>query len=136
MKTQTLYRPVGLTELALIAGAGWRAFPPRLDWQPIFYPVLNEAYAAQIAKEWNAPDAFSGYLGAVTRFAVRADFLSGYAVQHVGADGHDELWIPADELDAFNAALATPIEVTQAFFEEAFAAPQNETVHQLLRQFR
>lgn len=37
----TLYRPVGLAELELIAAAGWRAYPPRLAWQPIFYPVLT-----------------------------------------------------------------------------------------------
>ena len=37
-----LYRPVGPQELALIAGSGYRAFPPRLPEQPIFYPVLNE----------------------------------------------------------------------------------------------
>ncbi|MBX6316429.1 MAG: hypothetical protein IRY99_26480, partial [Isosphaeraceae bacterium] len=45
----TLYRPVGPVELALIEATGWRAFPPRLPEQPIFYPVLNEAYARQIA---------------------------------------------------------------------------------------
>jgi hypothetical protein len=37
----TLYRPVGIKELELIATAGWKRFPPRLFWQPIFYPVLN-----------------------------------------------------------------------------------------------
>ena len=51
----TLYRPVGPAELALIEAAGWRAFPPRLPEQPIFYPVLNEEYARQIARQWNVP---------------------------------------------------------------------------------
>lgn len=36
-----LYRPVGLRELELIAKADFKAFPPRLPEQPIFYPVLN-----------------------------------------------------------------------------------------------
>ncbi len=40
-----LYRPVGLNELKLIAGLEFRAFPSRLPEQPIFYPVLNFAYA-------------------------------------------------------------------------------------------
>jgi hypothetical protein len=40
-----LFRPVGQKELDLIAATGWMAFPPRLDWQPIFYLVLNEEYA-------------------------------------------------------------------------------------------
>ncbi|MBC8141560.1 MAG: ADP-ribosylation/crystallin J1, partial [Armatimonadetes bacterium] len=40
MNTITLYRPVGQRELDLIAASGYRAFPPRLPEQPIFYPVL------------------------------------------------------------------------------------------------
>jgi hypothetical protein len=47
----TLYRPVGQKELDLITASGFTAYPPRLDWQPIFYPVLTEAYAAFIARE-------------------------------------------------------------------------------------
>jgi hypothetical protein len=34
-----LFRPTGERELALIRESGWRAFPPRLPEQPIFYPV-------------------------------------------------------------------------------------------------
>lgn len=70
--TIVLFRPTGSHELALIQESGWTAFPPRLFWQPIFYPVLNEHYAIQIAREWNARDGNSGY---VTRFRVRSDFL-------------------------------------------------------------
>jgi hypothetical protein len=44
----TLYRPVGQKELDLIRELEYRAFPPRLPEQPIFYPVLNQEYAAQI----------------------------------------------------------------------------------------
>ena len=51
--TTTLFRPVGQRELELIAEASYRAFPPRLPGQPIFYPVLNEEYATQIARDWN-----------------------------------------------------------------------------------
>jgi hypothetical protein len=40
--TVTLFRPVGQQELDLIRDAQWRAFPPRLVGQPIFYPVLTE----------------------------------------------------------------------------------------------
>jgi len=52
-ETVTLWRPIGPAERALIEASGWRAFPPRLPEQPIFYPVLNEAYAVQIARDWN-----------------------------------------------------------------------------------
>ena len=44
-----LYRPVGEQELALIRESKYTAFPPRLPEQPIFYPVLSEQYAAEIA---------------------------------------------------------------------------------------
>ena len=37
-----LYRPVGLFEYRLIENTDFQAFPPRLYWQPIFYPVLNQ----------------------------------------------------------------------------------------------
>ena len=53
MNPVTLFRPVGESELALIRQSGWMEFPPRLPEQPIFYPVLDEQYAAQIARDWN-----------------------------------------------------------------------------------
>jgi hypothetical protein len=104
----TLYRPVGAAELALIAASDYRAFPPRLPEQPIFYPVLSEAYATQITREWNARDGKRGY---VTRFQVQTSFLERYPVQVVGNSGHAELWVPAEELDAFNANIDGLIEV-------------------------
>ena len=36
-ETVTLYRPVGPQELALIRESGYRAFPPRIPEQPIFW---------------------------------------------------------------------------------------------------
>ena len=111
-ETVTLWRPVGPQELALIEAAGMRAFPPRLPEQPIFYPVLTEDYAVKIARDWNVPASGAGF---VTRFEVRRDFLERYSVQEAGGRAHREYWIPAEDLDAFNAALVGPIEVTAAF---------------------
>lgn len=110
--TTTLYRPVGPAELALIEASGWRAFPPRLPDQPIFYPVLHEEYAAQIARDWNVPASGAGY---VTRFSVETDFLARYRREVVGAAVHAELWVPAEELDAFNAHIVGLIEVIASF---------------------
>ncbi len=90
-----LFRPVGQAELNLIAQSGWREFPSRLAWQPIFYPVLNEDYATQIARDWNTKDPESGYIGYVTRFSVNKSFLDQYEVRTVGASVHQEYWIPA-----------------------------------------
>jgi hypothetical protein len=58
-ETTVLFRPVGENELRLIAELGYREFPPRLPGQPIFYPVLNEEYATQIARDWNAKNSDS-----------------------------------------------------------------------------
>lgn len=116
METQTLYRPIGQKERDLIEASGWTAFPPRLPEQPIFYPVLNEGYAVQIARDWNVKDASSGFVGYVTRFEVDAEFLSAHKVQTVGAGGsHDEYWIPAEDLERFNAAIVGKIEITKEF---------------------
>jgi len=93
MKTTTLYRPIGPKELKLIEDSGWKAFPPRLPEQPIFYPVMNEDYAIQIARDWNVPASGSGF---VTRFAVEAEYLSRFVEQVVGGAVHRELWVPAD----------------------------------------
>jgi hypothetical protein len=117
----TLYRPVGPKELQLIVDSAYTAFPPRLPEQPIFYPVLNEAYATQITRDWNAPSKGVGY---VTRFQVRTAFLSQYAVQKVGSALHQEYWIPAEDLAAFNANLVGPIEVIAEYRAAPGQAPQ------------
>ncbi|MDP9373701.1 MAG: hypothetical protein M3Q65_14865 [Chloroflexota bacterium] len=114
-QTVTLFRPVGQQELDLIRESGYRAFPPRLPHQPIFYPVLNYDYAAQIARDWNTKDAASGYAGYVTRFRVRASFLRRYTVQTVGSATHQEYWIPAEDLPEFNRNIVGPIEVAAEF---------------------
>ncbi len=107
-----LYRPVGPKELALIEASGWTAFPPRLPEQPIFYPVLNEEYAAWISRNWNVRDYGSGY---VTRFAVRSEVARRYPVQRVGAGHAEELWVPAKELADFNRNIVGRIEVVAEF---------------------
>ena len=112
MKTIILYRPVGPAELELIAAADFRAFPPRLPEQPIFYPVTNEAYAARIAREWNVRESGAGF---VTRFAVEAEFTARFPVQTVGGRECTELWVPAEELEEFNRHIVGSIVVIAEF---------------------
>lgn len=114
-ETTVLWRPVGRAELELIERSGWTAFPPRLAHQPIFYPVANEAYAVQIARDWNTQDAASGYAGYVTRFRVRSGVLARWPMQVAGARAHQEHWVPAEEMDDFNGAIVGPIEVVAEF---------------------
>jgi hypothetical protein len=108
----TLYRPVGPKELQLIAASGWREFPPRLPEQPIFYPVTNEDYAIQIARDWNVKTSGAGF---VTRFDVNADYLRRYQRQQVGGAMHTEYWIPAEDLPEFNRQIVGEIVVTAEF---------------------
>jgi hypothetical protein len=96
----------------LIRASGMRAFPPRLPEQPIFYPVLSEAYAVKIARDWNVPASGKGY---VTRFRVSRSFLNRYRVREAGGRMHLEYWIPAEDLPAFNDALVGEIEVVAEF---------------------
>ena len=86
MKTQTLFRPVGPKELELIRDTGMKAFPPRLPEQPIFYPVLNQEYARQIARDWNVKESGSGF---VTKFEVEAEYLRQFPVEVVGGSVHE-----------------------------------------------
>jgi hypothetical protein len=121
METRTLYRPVGLSELRLIHDTNYRAFPPRLPHQPIFYPVPNEAYAIQIARDWNTSDVNSGYMGAVTAFDLDANYLAQFEPQTVGASTHRELWVPAEQLDEFNAHIIGTIRIPRAFYGEKYS---------------
>jgi hypothetical protein len=111
-ETVTLWRPTGPTELALVEATGWKAWPPRLPDQPIFYPVLNEDYATRIARDWNVKASGAGF---VTRFEVRKSFLDAYEVRQAGGRTILEYWIPAEDLHQFNANIVGTIEVVAEF---------------------
>jgi hypothetical protein len=115
MSTSILFRPVGQAELDLIRASGFRTFPPRLPHQPIFYPVCNEEYTTQIARDWNAKDTASGNVGYVTRFTVESEYLRRYPIQKVGNAIAIEHWIPAEELEEFNRHIVGLIEVIAEF---------------------
>jgi hypothetical protein len=111
-KTITLYRPTGPQELALVRESGNKKWPPRLPEQPIFYPVTNEQYAIEIARDWNVKASGSGY---VTRFHVRKTFMDRYQIQKVGGAVHTEWWILAEDLEEMNANIVGEIEVIREF---------------------
>ena len=106
-----LYRPVGQSEYDLIAQTGFTAYPPRLPEQPIFYPVLNERYARKIAEKWNKKYPDSQYTGYVTTFEIDDGYISQFPVQTVGTSYHQELWIPAEELETFNRHIIGTIAI-------------------------
>ena len=122
MKTNiTLYRPVGANELELIIDSGMKRYPPRLYWQPIFYPVLNFEYAAEIAERWNMRDEDSDGVGFVTAFEIPEHYFKQFQIQTVGLIHYQELWVPATQLDEFNDAIVNGIRVEKAFIGKKFA---------------
>ena len=106
-----LYRPVGKSEYELITKSEFAAYPPRLPEQPIFYPVLNERYAREIAEKWNRRYSDSQYTGYVTTFEIDDAYVAQFSVQTVGANYHQELWIPAEELENFNRHIVGRIQI-------------------------
>ena len=109
-----LYRPVGTKELELIRESGYTKYPPRLPEQPIFYPVLNEKYAAEIASQWNVKynDDHKGY---VTKFEIDDEYFLQFEVHVVGKEYHQELWVLAEELDIFNQHIIGKIQMIKEF---------------------
>ncbi len=122
-----LYRPVGPKELELIARSGFKAFPPRLPEQPIFYPVLNFEYAAQIAREWNSTGPAGA--GFVTRCEVEQNYAEQFEIHTVGNHTHQELWVPAEELAEFNRHLVGLITVEAAYYGDKFSGEIDPVTH-------
>lgn len=133
MNTIILFRPVGLKELQLIIESDFSKFPPRLNWQPIFYPVMNEEYAAQIAYKWNTIDEFSGYAGFVTSFRMNEDYIKRFKIQNVGGKIHNELWVPAEEMEEFNNHIIEKIEVTKSFLGKEFKIVDDKIVNAVIK---
>ena len=113
--TITLYRPVGGLEYHLIRQSGNKLFPPRLEHQPIFYPVASEEYAIKIAKEWNTKDKSNGSIGFVMRFKIRAAYISMFDLHAVGGEEHKEYWIPSSDMERFNRNIVGEIETIHVF---------------------
>lgn len=112
-----LYRPVGTKELELIKNSGYTKYPPRLPEQPIFYPVLNEKYAAEIAAQWNVKYN-SDHKGYVTKFEIDDEYFHQFEIHVVGGSYHQELWVAAEELDNFNQHIIEKIQVISEFSED------------------
>ncbi len=113
-----LYRPIGLKEFELVYDSEMSIFPPRLPDQPIFYPVLNQQYAEQIAREWNTKS--EPYAGFVTKFSVDDAYISKFEPHIVGSKLHEELWVPAEELKNFNSHILGKIKIISSFFGDNY----------------
>lgn len=78
--------------------------------------MLHLEYAEQIAREWNVSESGAGF---VTAFEVDEGFVRRYEVRTVGKAGlHEELWVPAEDLEQFNRHIVGTIRVVASFFSE------------------
>ena len=113
-KAMILFRPIGTKEKDKIEESGWTRFPPRLPEQPIFYPVLNEKYASEIAEQWNVKynEDHKGY---VVKFEIDDEYIKRYEIHTVGSEYHQELWIPAEKLEEFNQHIIGEIQVIKEY---------------------
>lgn len=66
--------------------------------------------------------------GLVTRFAVRKSFLDRYERKIVGGRGHEEYWIPAEDLQEFNANIVGRIAVVRRFTEADRIAAEKDKI--------
>ncbi|MCH2032617.1 MAG: ADP-ribosylation/crystallin J1 [Tenacibaculum sp.] len=129
---KTLYRPVREKEMLLIAESGFKSFPPRLEQQPIFYPVLNEEYASEIAEKWNTTDPFGNFLGFVTKFSITKEEFRKYQIENVGGNIHNELWVPSEDLDIFNSAIVGNIEVVKVYIGNEYQSSDSTIIEDLV----
>jgi hypothetical protein len=116
----SLYRPVGLRELALIWDSSFLRFPPGLPQQPYSSPVASLENATKIACEWNVHDEASVYCGFVTSFKVSSSNVSRFRSRVHGSSADVEYEIPPEKLEEFNHAIEGPIIVEAAFFGSQF----------------
>lgn len=110
-----MYRPTGPEEYQLVADSDFTKWPPRLEGQPIFYPVTNETYAREITEQWNIRDSGVGYF---FRFLVRRSFADAYSLEKVGGTDHTEWWIPADKMNELNDSIVGKIEMVGRYPSE------------------
>ena len=73
-------------------------------------------------------DEFGNYLGIVTCFDVSKDIIDKYPVQNVGARNHNEIWVPAEELEKFNQSIIGPIKVLKIFIGDQFLESKDQEI--------
>ena len=89
--------------------------------------ALNFEYAIQIARDWNSKGPQGA--GFVTKFDVEQSYFEQFEVHIVGSRIHQELWVPAEELEEFNHHIIGLITVEAAFYGEKFSGEIDPTTN-------
>ncbi len=109
-----MYRPCNQAEWDLVEQSGFKAWPPRLYYQPIFYPVTNIGYARRV-NLWNVKEYGIGY---ITKFEVSREFADRYETHVVGGSEDTEWWIPSEDLEELNRSIVGKIEIVETHHRE------------------
>ena len=114
-------------ELEFVRQSGWHRFPPRLPEQPIFYPILDEAYAIEIARDWNAKYLGTGF---VRYFDVESEFLNGFTPWQVARIDANTGFLPSNWRNSTTISLARS-EFSTCSLEKTNHEIQNRICEQL-----
>jgi hypothetical protein len=116
-----LFRPVGVSELGLLAKNGFRRFPPPTAEKQAFCPMLAFDDARRVAEQSNTKDRKSGFAGFVTRFEVADDYVRRLEPGAPGGRWTRGFRVPLSELENFNRHIIGTIEIVRRYFGERFA---------------
>ncbi len=89
--------------------------------KPVFYPSLTYDYACKLAKEWNAIDHLSEFVGIVVGFNVPPDFLNKYEQLVTGEYETKDLWVTVAELYMLNQVIEGRITVYKVYLGDGYA---------------
>ena len=56
----------------------------------------------------------------MTAFDISEEYFNTFEIQNVGGNTHNELWVPAEQLETFNNKIIHPIRIENAFYGEKF----------------
>jgi len=71
----------------------------------------------------------------VTKFELDESHFAQYCIENVGAEMHNELWVPAASLEVFNQNISGKIEIVKVFYGNSFVLPSNELMRSELLKF-
>jgi len=111
--TETLYRPVGPGQLSAIRRSGWRNFPVRKTHQKFFYPLLYEAHAVEVARNWHV---FNSGIGHILEFQMEREYLNQFTMNCIGGQQHIEYRIPAYKIMEFNQHIMGCIKLIASYY--------------------
>jgi hypothetical protein len=69
-------------------------------------------------------DPESDGVGFVTEFEIPEEYFKKFLIQTVGLNYHQELWVPAEELEEFNDKIINGIRVSKSFVGSQFIMPE------------